>query len=244
MRKMYNVHKCEEIMRQIIYTLDRDPSKEDNYPFYKVGDLLLNEISRDIFIFSEFINNKSKWDLIGNIPEGVNIHDISKSFENLITCTVCGLSKKKLEEHHIDKNRKNNNKKNLTKLCSSCHHSLHAYIDKGLSPKSALKLVKKLGRITAKKFGYNYSGLDKDEQIDKCIRKSFSDEGIDIPPKFLGFHSTKKYRIYCDVTEHDYEYVKEICKKHKMYMKDLVYRALFHEIKRLEVKIHKKLKGE
>ncbi len=39
-------------------------------------------------------------------------------------CNKCG-SKEKLHVHHKDRNRKNNEKKNLTKLCHKCHYELH-----------------------------------------------------------------------------------------------------------------------
>ena len=42
-------------------------------------------------------------------------------------CQVCRCSKK-LNVHHIDRNRKNNHLSNLTVLCSSCHTSLHNFL--------------------------------------------------------------------------------------------------------------------
>ena len=43
------------------------------------------------------------------------------------TCQICGekQNKKKLDVHHIDKNKKNNNPKNLISLCHYCHILIH-----------------------------------------------------------------------------------------------------------------------
>jgi len=44
-------------------------------------------------------------------------------------CGLCGISNKKLlVAHHVDKNRKNNDVKNLMWLCYNCHHLAHNYV--------------------------------------------------------------------------------------------------------------------
>ncbi len=55
-------------------------------------------------------------------------------------CFFCGNKDAKvIIVHHIDKNRKNNNLKNLTWLCRNCHHLVHNYED------VSIKFTKKLG---------------------------------------------------------------------------------------------------
>ena len=45
-----------------------------------------------------------------------------------IICFLCGNKNTKvIIVHHIDKNRKNNNSKNLMWLCRNCHHLVHNY---------------------------------------------------------------------------------------------------------------------
>jgi len=43
-------------------------------------------------------------------------------------CKLCGCNDVRvLAVHHLDKNRKHNNVKNLTWLCHNCHHLVHCY---------------------------------------------------------------------------------------------------------------------
>jgi len=47
-------------------------------------------------------------------------------------CSVCGASNKKLQVHHIDGDRTNNDLENLTPLCRDCHTEVHrpsAFVD-------------------------------------------------------------------------------------------------------------------
>ena len=55
-------------------------------------------------------------------------------------CIFCG-KKENIEIHHIDKNRKNNNRKNLLKLCVRCHRLLHSRIYKILWPEKKKKEI-------------------------------------------------------------------------------------------------------
>jgi len=60
-------------------------------------------------------------------------------------CIFCG-SKKSLEIHHIDANPKNNDIKNLLRICCKCHRVLHSKIyNKIFSPeiRKAIKLWQK-----------------------------------------------------------------------------------------------------
>jgi 5-methylcytosine-specific restriction endonuclease McrA len=52
-----------------------------------------------------------------------------KIFGIIKECERCK-SKKNLEIHHIDRNRRNNVKENLMPLCKSCHRKLHWSIRK------------------------------------------------------------------------------------------------------------------
>jgi hypothetical protein len=47
---------------------------------------------------------------------------------SLNKCIFC--KKTNIEVHHIDKNKKNNKKENLLKLCPHCHRILHSKIYK------------------------------------------------------------------------------------------------------------------
>lgn len=68
------------------------------------------------------------YQLIGNrnIPDKCFICSISKS------------SKKRMEIHHIDTNKKNFKIENLCKLCPSCHRKVHYLIKKGIDHFNAL----------------------------------------------------------------------------------------------------------
>lgn len=43
----------------------------------------------------------------------------------VICCELCGVADQRLEVHHIDHNRENNEIDNLIKVCTKCHHVLH-----------------------------------------------------------------------------------------------------------------------
>ena len=46
-------------------------------------------------------------------------------------CLFCGVKDRKiLEVHHIDKDKTNNERRNLEVLCRSCHRKLHSHIYK------------------------------------------------------------------------------------------------------------------
>ncbi len=40
-------------------------------------------------------------------------------------CALCGFDRYEVDCHHIDRNKKNNNKGNLIGLCPNCHHGIH-----------------------------------------------------------------------------------------------------------------------
>ncbi len=51
-------------------------------------------------------------------------------------CSLCGKDDQRiLVVHHVDKNRQNNIKGNLTWLCHNCHHLVHHYVKKEFLPK-------------------------------------------------------------------------------------------------------------
>ena len=65
----------------------------------------------------------------GQWKGGIN-HDYCKriAFETYpIECMICH-SKEKIEIHHKDRNRKNNDIKNLAILCQSCHDKVHEHL--------------------------------------------------------------------------------------------------------------------
>lgn len=70
-------------------------------------------------------NNGSK-DKNSNWKNGVSVNYYKKLKLNIDYCEKCGSRDKKLEVHHIDKNRKNNNIENLVKLCTDCHSMIHS----------------------------------------------------------------------------------------------------------------------
>ena len=44
------------------------------------------------------------------------------------TCQRCGEKNKRLDIHHIDENKNNNNQENLITFCISCHQKIHTEI--------------------------------------------------------------------------------------------------------------------
>jgi hypothetical protein len=66
----------------------------------------------------------------GNWKGGENINYKKFLIKNKIKtiCKLCGCKDKRvLAVHHLDKNHKNNNLKNLIFLCHNCHHLVHCY---------------------------------------------------------------------------------------------------------------------
>ncbi len=45
--------------------------------------------------------------------------------KDLSQCQICSEKEKRIEIHHIDGNRRNNNYKNLSVVCSYCHFAIH-----------------------------------------------------------------------------------------------------------------------
>jgi len=66
----------------------------------------------------------------GNWKGGENINHKQLLVKNGIKpiCKLCGCKDRRvLAVHHLDKDRKHNNVKNLTWLCHNCHHLVHHY---------------------------------------------------------------------------------------------------------------------
>ena len=66
-----------------------------------------------------------------------------KAFQNLPNeCSICIRGKGRIEVHHIDCNRLNNEIKNLSIVCHSCHLRIHALIKRsGLNPKKCFEIM-------------------------------------------------------------------------------------------------------
>ncbi|KKP93137.1 MAG: hypothetical protein UR98_C0009G0015 [Parcubacteria group bacterium GW2011_GWA1_36_12] len=68
-----------------------------------------------------------------NWKGGENILHKSLLIENHVkpVCKLCSCKDERvLAVHHLDKNRKNNNVKNLIFLCQNCHHLVHCHNEK------------------------------------------------------------------------------------------------------------------
>ena len=74
-------------------------------------------------------NGEFKEEKHGNWKQGTFAYKrILERSDRPIKCALCSISNKDLLlAHHIDKNRKNNQLKNLTWLCQNCHHLVHNY---------------------------------------------------------------------------------------------------------------------
>jgi len=58
-------------------------------------------------------------------------------------CFICKEENiKKIDVHHIDQDRTNNDITNLIPLCKSCHRYIHNYLRKGLIHKEAIEAIK------------------------------------------------------------------------------------------------------
>jgi hypothetical protein len=69
-------------------------------------------------------------------------------------CFFCGMGEK-LEIHHIDKDRSNNDKKNLLLLCGKCHKKLHGRVYNPLFKRVFKVLADE--RLTYKEIGQMFS---------------------------------------------------------------------------------------
>jgi len=66
----------------------------------------------------------------GNWKGGEHIHHKRLLIQNKIkpVCKLCGCKDERvLVVHHLDKDRKHNNIKNMVWLCHNCHHLIHNY---------------------------------------------------------------------------------------------------------------------
>ena len=68
------------------------------------------------------------------------------SSETRNTCKICSESQKRIEVHHIDQNRQNNEISNLLPLCVSCHRLIHYRLKDGLSHDKAFRVVQEMHR--------------------------------------------------------------------------------------------------
>lgn len=92
-------------------------------------------------------------------------------------CCVCPKSIGRIEVHHIDFDRKNNDISNLCVLCHGCHLRIHALIKRTeLEPKRCLEIMIKnnLYRLTPNRFRmlwqhFRSGKLDLDKEIDMSI---------------------------------------------------------------------------
>lgn len=78
-------------------------------------------------------NNEFRGPKHGNWKGGENIHHKELLVKNNIKliCRVCRTKDERvLAVHHLDKNRKNNDIKNLVFLCHNCHHLVHNHNQK------------------------------------------------------------------------------------------------------------------
>jgi thymidylate synthase ThyX len=71
--------------------------------------------------------NNSNW------KNGISVKYYQRLKKDIDYCELCKTHDEKLEIHHIDKNRKNNNIDNLIKLCFDCHTMVHNKDNKFLS---------------------------------------------------------------------------------------------------------------
>lgn len=66
----------------------------------------------------------------GNWKGGARVHYKKILIENNVKliCKLCGCNDERmLVVHHLDRNRKHNDIKNLVWLCHNCHHLVHCY---------------------------------------------------------------------------------------------------------------------
>lgn len=54
-------------------------------------------------------------------------------------CVICNSDKKRIDIHHIDKNKENFHIENLCKLCRNCHHKVHVLLRRGANCVEAVK---------------------------------------------------------------------------------------------------------
>ena len=73
------------------------------------------------------------------------------------SCWMCG-STKYLVRHHIDLNRKNNEKTNITTVCRSCHSKLHRLID-NINSRSKTTLIRGNSRPDNPEPSHNVEGV-------------------------------------------------------------------------------------
>lgn len=90
--------------------------------------------------------------ILNDYVSTIHIKSQKEFNENHPICEICK-SKKTLHTHHIDKNKRNNNPKNLMRLCVNCHHQIHK------------------GVITTRKYSKKYIGNIICLAIDKIVYK-------------------------------------------------------------------------
>lgn len=88
----------------------------------------------------EFIGTPHQITRLAQKIMGIKILGIKEHIK--IPCFDCRKKEKGIQVHHIDRNRLNNEKKNLVILCNSCHQKRHYQEDKN-SCKNCGKLLRK-----------------------------------------------------------------------------------------------------
>lgn len=231
----------KSLHKDIIY-IDHDPGHKDKFLFMKSGCIAINTLSKHAFIYVENKEKEPEWRFIGIVPDNT----VEKKNDPLFlkskkTCPICNLSAETtLHEHHIDRNRDNNSPDNLIILCPLCHQSTHTFINAGLSEGGALRLTKILGNVLQNTHVYNFkAGISRKEEIDRYIVNAFAEEGIAIDKFSLGFHNTRRHRLYCEVHTLDYDFVKNFCSENGLQMGEFVYLSIIDFIIK-----HEKLKNQ
>ena len=140
--------KCYEVLNKIYnQNLKRDGTRSHNYvcskkckdkllytgKFVKCGNcnkkiyktLSTLQKSKSGKNFCDQSCSASYWNKILK-NKGGTYRQIAFNAVRKIECALCGYSiKRVLQVHHIDKNRKNRNIKNLIILCPTCHREVH-----------------------------------------------------------------------------------------------------------------------
>lgn len=222
----------KEALKDDVIMIDKDPSLFNSNLLSIEGRIAVNSTTNKVFIYTKTGENNFIWRCIGTTPPIIKSTESADQYE----CPNCKThSAESLHVHHIDRNPKNNNSDNLITLCRSCHVHTHLFIKKGLSNDAALSLIKELGSLYQKNYFVNIkTGLSKREEIESFIRNTFIKEGIRVTKTSFYFHKSKKRRLYCEVDEIDFDYIKKLCKENDMTMQSFVFSAIVESLERIK----------
>jgi len=124
-RRIFCCHKCSSEFKTKVSSVDIN-CKECGKDFKRRKCEVVENNFCSRSCSNTHSNKKNVGEFARNFKHGNSIYRGTALKEYPNVCMICGFNKEyAIEIHHIDKNRSNNDIKNLAVLCSNCHSGVH-----------------------------------------------------------------------------------------------------------------------